>query len=110
MIFAFLIVKWGDGKISYENNPSNYDSSSGYYVDLGYNVGSLLGCDGKIIPWLRLSNVARADGEDSKTYDIFRTGLVYKPIDNVAFKLDFGTVTKESASTTDFNIGIGYNF
>jgi len=98
------------GKISYENNPSGYDSSSGYYLDLGYNIGSLLSCDGKIIPWIRLSNVARADGEASKTYDIFRTGVAYKPIETVAFKLDFGTVTKEDVSTTDLNIGIGYNF
>ena len=98
------------GKISYKNNPSGYDSSSGYYLDLGYNIGSLLSCDGKIIPWIRISNVARADGEASKTYDIFRTGLAYKPIETVAFKLDFGTVTKEDASTTDLNIGIGYNF
>ena len=117
------------GKISYENNPDGYDSSSGYYLDLGYNIGSLLGCDGKLIPWLRLSNVARADGVADKTYSIFRTGLTYKPIDNVAFKLDYGTVTqivdvisyssgntaigivtKEDVSTTDFNIGMGYSF
>jgi hypothetical protein len=101
------------GKISYKNNPSEYESSSGYYIDLGYDIASLIGLEGKLIPWFRLSNVARADGVDSKTYDIFRAGLCFKPINNVAFKLDFGKVTKASESdnpTNELNIGIGYNF
>lgn len=101
------------GKISYKNNPSGYDSSSGYYVDLGYDFASLIGQDGRLIPWFRFSNIARADNVDSKTYDIFRMGLCYKPINNVAFKIDFGKVTKASETdkpTIEINIGIGYNF
>jgi len=107
----YVVLEYG--KISYKNNPDGYDSSSGYYIDLGYNIGSLLGCEGKIIPWIRLSNVARADNIDSQTSAIFRTGLTFKPINNVAFKFDYGKVTIVSDSdnpTTEINFGIGYNF
>ena len=65
------------------------------------------------MPWVRFSNVARADGVDEKIYEIFKAGLTWKPIQNVAFKLDYGTVTKNSDPdnpTTQLNIGIGYNF
>ena len=117
------------GKISYENNPGkdvdddnndntdkvhyDIDSSSGYYLDLGYNIGSLLGCDGKLIPWVRMSYIAKGENIDALTYNIFRTGLTYKPINNIAFKLDYSTVTIKDAdfkATSDLNIGIGYNF
>lgn len=101
------------GKVSYTDNPSGYKSSSGYYLDLGYNIASMLNCDGTIMPWVRFSNVTRADGVDDKTYDILKAGLTWKPIQNVAFKLDYGTVTKKSDPenpTTQLNMGIGYNF
>jgi len=124
-----IVAVFEYGNISYENNSGkdvdddndsesakvHYDinSSSGYYLDLGYNVGSLLGCDGKLIPWIRISNIAKADDVDALTYSIFRTGLTYKPINNVAFKLDYGTTSIKDADfkpTTDLNIGIGYSF
>lgn len=124
-----IVVVFEFGKISYENNPGKYvdddnneitdkvhydiDSSSGYYLDLGYNVGSLLGYDGKIIPWVRFSNIAKGDNVDALTYKIFRTGLTYNPIHNIAFKLDYATVTIKDAdfkTTSELNIGIGYSF
>ena len=92
---------------------TSYKSSSGYYVDLGYNVASLMELDGTLIPWIRLSYIARADNREDQTTDIFRVGLCYKPINNVAFKFDYGIVTKASDTenpTTEINIGIGYNF
>ena len=42
-----------------------------------------------------------------------RFGLTWWPIDNVAFKMDYGTKTIKSDSdnpTTQINLGIGYNF
>ncbi|HJM96400.1 MAG TPA: hypothetical protein QF698_10030, partial [Candidatus Marinimicrobia bacterium] len=38
------------GNISYENNPSGYTSSGGYYLDLGYNVAGFVGLEGRLIP------------------------------------------------------------
>ena len=87
--------------------------SSGYYLDLGYNIGDLVNC-GKLIPWLRVSNVTRdAEAVDSsKNSDLMRFGLTWWPIDNIAFKLDYANVGNEASSdkTSELNIGIGYNF
>ena len=88
----------------------NYKSSSGYYFDLGYNIGSILGCEGKIISWIRSSNVSKVDNMDSQTSDIFRYGLTWWPINNIAFKADFGKVKVGDEETTEINIGFGYNF
>ena len=102
------------GKNSFEGN--NYTSplkiSSGYYLDIGYDLGSIL-TDNKLIPWLRVSNVSTDVDTDSKITDYMRLGLTWWPIDNIAFKMDYGTKTKKSDSdnpTTQINLGIGYNF
>jgi hypothetical protein len=84
-------------------------SSSGYYLDLGYNIGDMVGCN-KLIPWVRVSNVSKNDDVASKQTDYLRFGLTWWPINNVAFKSDFANVTNDGTTTTEFNIGIGYNF
>jgi hypothetical protein len=88
--------------------------SSGYYLDLGYNIGNMVNC-GKLIPWFRVSNVARnVDAVNSKNNsDFIRLGLTWWPINNIAFKLDYGKITTEATTnneSTEFNVGIGYNF
>ena len=87
-------------------------TSSGYYLDLGYNIGSYVNCN-KLIPWLRISNVSKNVDDDSKIEDYMRIGLTWWPIDNVAFKFDYGTITKKADPdnpTTQLNMGVGYNF
>ena len=81
--------------------------SSGYYFDLGYDVGSFIDC-GKLIPWFRTSSVSTDIEGDAK--EITRFGLTWWPIDNVAFKADYGTVKKGTSEDKEINIGIGYNF
>ena len=104
------------GSISYENNPLDYTSSGGYYLDLGYNVAGLVGLEGKLMPWLRVSDYNRGttDGtvNPDKHYSIQRFGLTYWPISNIAFKFDYGTHETESANDkkTLINVGLGYNF
>jgi len=104
------------GNISYENNPYNYTSSGGYYLDVGYNVAGLAGLDGKLMPWLRISDYNRGttDGivNPDKHYSIQRFGLTFWPISNVAFKFDYGTHKTESIDDSKklINVGIGYNF
>ena len=100
------------GNISYENNPSGYTSSGGYYLDLGYNVAGFVGLEGKLIPWFRYSDYNRGNDDADKHYTIQRFGLTYWPISNVAFKFDYGTHQTESADDvkTQINIGVGYNF
>ena len=100
------------GNISYENNPSGYSSSGGYYLDLGYNVAGFVGLEGKLIPWFRYSDYNRGNDDADKHYTIQRFGLTYWPISSVAFKFDYGTHQTESADDvkTQINVGVGYNF
>ena len=100
------------GNISYENNPSGYTSSGGYYLDLGYNVAELVGLEGKLMPWFRYSDYNRGNDDKGQHYTIQRFGLTYWPISNIAFKFDYGTHEKESdlEAETQINVGVGYNF
>ena len=100
------------GNISYENNPSGYTSSGGYYLDLGYNVAGFVGLEGRLIPWFRYSDYNRGNDNADKHYTIQRFGLTYWPISSVVFKFDYGTHQTESAADakTQINVGVGYNF
>jgi len=100
------------GNISYENNPSGYISSGGYYLDLGYNVAGFVGLEGRLIPWFRYSDYNRGNDNADKHYTIQRFGLTYWPISSVVFKFDYGTHQTESADDvkTQINVGVGYNF
>ena len=100
------------GNISYENNPDDYTSSGGYYLDLGYNVAGLVGLEGKLMPWFRYSDYNSGNDDKGRHYTIQRFGLTYWPISNIAFKFDYGSHKKESdeASKTQINVGVGYNF
>ena len=100
------------GNISYENNPSGYSSSGGYYLDLGYNVAEFVGLEGKLMPWFRYSDYNRGNDNADKHYTVQRFGLTYWPISSVAFKFDYGTHQTESADDvkTQINVGVGYNF
>ena len=100
------------GSISYENNPLEYTSSGGYYLDLGYNVAGLVGLEGKLMPWFRYSDYNRGNDDAGRHYTIQRFGLTYWPISNIAFKFEYGTHKTESAeeAITQINVGVGYNF
>ena len=100
------------GNISYENNPSGYTSSGGFYLDLGYNVAGFVGLEGRLIPWFRYSDYNRGNDNADKHYTIQRFGLTYWPISSVVFKFDYGTHQTESADDvkTQINVGVGYNF
>ena len=100
------------GLISYENNPLDYTSSGGYYLDLGYNVTDMVGFEGKLMPWFRYSDYNRGNDDTGQHYTIQRFGLTYWPISNIAFKFDYGTHKKESdfEAKTQINLGVGYNF
>ncbi len=107
---VLAVLEYGQNSFDASNIDNVNDwTSSGYYIDLGYNIGSFVNC-GKLIPWMRISNVAKNDDESSKQSDIQRFGLTWWPINDVAFKFDYGTVTTEDVSTTEINVGIGYKF
>ena len=83
---------------------SEIKSSSGYYLDLGYNVGSLLGWDNELYLWTRTSSYSRDDDGDAKDISLF--GITYKPANNISFKLEMG----ESGDSDVMRMGLGYMF
>jgi len=105
----YAVLEYGTVSFSGNNMVSPLKSSSGYYLDLGYDIGDMVGCN-KLIPWVRVSNVSKNDDMVSKQTDYLRFGLTWWPINNVAFKSDFANVTTDGVTTTEFNVGIGYNF
>ena len=105
----YAVMEYGTVSFSGNNMDAPLKSSSGYYLDLGYDIGGIVNCN-KLIPWMRISNVSKNDDDVSKQTDFMRFGLTWWPINDVAFKTDFANVTVEDIITTEFNIGIGYNF
>ena len=105
------------GNISYSTG--NIETSRGFYIDVGFNIGRLLNIESKIIPYFRFSDVNTAaktisGGDSEKQYHITQVlaGISFLPIDQVVFKLDYSEETIElgSVKTKLFNLGVGYMF
>ena len=109
---VMVVAEWGN--ISYTNHSVN--SSTGYYVDFGYNIGKMLNLDGKLYPWIRITDINPGVGHESenkKHYSKMMLGVIYKPINQIAFKLDYGIKTysnTEADESTLINLGVGYSF
>ena len=102
------------GNIAYTDN-ENADGTSGYYLDLGYNISEIVSCNGRLIPWFRYGNIQKdTDMTDIDAhYDVMKFGISYYPIEQITFKLDYGKNTypdQESKNVTLINMGIGYMF
>ena len=112
----YAIFEYGNINYDGTNYMPSYKSSGGYYLDLGYNIASIMNLKGKLMPWFRFSDYNRGidDGVVPRNhYTITRFGLTYWPIDQVAFKIDFGIKETEDADVDDIsqlNVGVGYNF
>ena len=105
------------GNISY--GEGNLEASSGFYADLGYNFGNIIGVKTKIIPFVRYTNYNTASstsfgGDSEKQYEKSKwmVGLNVLPISEVVFKIDYGeTEMKLSGNKVKyFNLGVGYMF
>lgn len=105
------------GQISYDGG--DLKKSQGYYVDLGYNVGSILQKQTEIIPWFRFTDynpanetVLGVDSEKANHVSKWMVGLTVKPIPMIAIKIDYGQSTIElgDEKTKILNIGVGYTF
>jgi len=105
------------GQINYEKG--KVKTSSGYYVELGYNFGSILDISTRIIPFIRYTNYNTA--ASVRTADFFNhsyqvskwmVGLSVKPIDEVVFKIDMSKKSfgRDEIKSNLFNLGIGYMF
>ena len=94
------------GMIGYTNNPDGIESSSGYYLDLGYDIGSLVGFsnESNLYLWMRTSTYNRDDNADAKEILLF--GAMYKPMNNISFKFEAGTAGDDDV----MRLGLGYMF
>ena len=98
-----IYARFENGTIDYDDNPSA-DSSSGWYVDLGYNLSDMVGCDGDLYLWTRTSSYSKDDDGDAKDISLF--GVMYKPLDNISFKFELG----EAGDDDVMRMGLGYMF
>lgn len=112
-----IIAVFEYGSITY--GAGNLEASRGYYADLGYNLSPLLNVSGELIPWVRLTSFNTAaqtssGGEEINSYNYSKwmTGLTFKPIKEVSFKLDYSVKTNalSNEETTAINLGAGYHF
>ena len=93
-----VITEFGQINYGEPEAVSNVSSARGYYIDLGYDLRSVLALKGQLIPWFRYSDVntaASTDGSDENLVSDHHTtewlvGLQFKPISDVVFKLDYG--------------------
>ena len=100
------------GMIDYSNNLWDdgtgtlveTESSSGYYLDLGYNIAHMVGCDGDIYVWMRNSSYNKDDNDDATDISLF--GVTLKPLDNISFKLEMGSKNNDDV----MRMGLGYMF
>ena len=94
------------GMINYTDNPDGVESSSGYYVDLGYDIADLIGCgeDTNLYLWMRNSSYKKDDAGDAKDISLF--GVTYKPMNNLSFKFEVGTAGDDDV----MRMGLGYMF
>ena len=117
-----MYARLENGKIDYDNNPSA-ESTSGYYLDLGYNIADLVGCDDKdLYVWTRTSSYNKDDDDVTTENNISLFGVTFKPADNIAFKLEMGThekwddfdddpLTAKTKGDVDvMRMGLGYMF
>ena len=100
-----MYARMEHGSIDYDNNPSGVESTSGYYLDLGYNVADMVGCDGDLYLWTRTSEYDKDDDANSTT-EISLFGVTFKPLENIAIKFETG----EKNGGDIMRMGLGYNF
>ena len=89
-----------------EGSILEYESSSGYYFDLGYDIAPLIGCgdETNLYLWTRMSSYNRDDNADAKDITLF--GVTYKPTNNISFKFETGTAGDDDV----MRVGLGYMF
>ena len=82
------------------------ESSSGYYLDLGYDIASLVGCgdESNLYLWMRTSAYNKDDNDTANEITLF--GVTYKPMNNISFKFETGT----SGDDDVMRVGLGYMF
>ena len=111
----FIIGEYG--QINYKQG--KLKKSSGFYLDIGYNINSHINVKWEVIPFVRYSHYNTAASvrnnpglEDKYNISKWMAGLSIKPIPQIAVKFDYAvrTIKSNNEKTELFNVGIGYMF
>ncbi len=103
---------------SFVGDQSVGEQQFGYYGEIGYNTLSTLATEHELIPYLRYERFDTqyrvpvgfaANPANDVTVTTF--GVSYKPILNVALKLDYNWIENEARTgVNQFNIALGFMF
>lgn len=105
------------GNISYSEG--EVETSMGYYIDLGYNIGSFFNTEFEIYPFVRYTEYNTASktltGEDSEKENKVSKimgGISILPVPQVVIKFDYARRLSgvDEVQTNMFNVGVGYMF
>jgi hypothetical protein len=101
-------------------NQSIGEQLDGYYVELGYDVMSVVrpGSQQSLEPFVRYESYdtqaqvpSGFSSDPANDVDSVTFGLAYKPIDNIVFKVDYQDYDNGSHDATDFfHVGMGFIF
>jgi len=98
------VFEWATG--NFDNGTVDW-TSNGYYLDFGYNLGDMIGMEGKtLMPWFRTSTYTKDDSNSDNDVDVTLFGVTYKPNSDVSIKFETG----EEGGSDVMRMGIGYMF
>ncbi len=115
--FNNIIGSFEIGQITFDDYAIK--NALGYYFEIGYNVAALTDWSTEVIPWFHWTDYNTAndtqtggDSEKEHHYSKWMVGVSVKPIDQIAFKIDYGILTHQfdDSQTKQLNIGAGYMF
>ena len=85
-------------------------SGSGYYFHLGYNVGSLLREDCKLVPWFGMESYDVNDSGTKVPITHTKMGITWWPTDKISFKMDYDMKDDNDKKSNTLSMGVGYMF
>ena len=92
-------------------------NAMGYYMQLGYNVASMMGWDNcKLAPWFGMGMYDHDDTDDVGSKSTTQFGLTWWPTDQIAWKVDYTMDMTKAAEGSDdsklntLSMGVGYMF
>ena len=85
-------------------------SGTGYYFHLGYNVGSLLREDCKLVPWFGMESYDVNDSGTKVPITHTKIGITWWPTNKISFKMDYDMKDDNDKKSNTLSMGVGYMF
>ena len=85
-------------------------SGTGYYFHLGYNIGSLLREDCKLVPWFGMESYDVNDSGTKVPITHTKIGITWWPTNKISFKMDYDMKDDNDKKSNTLSMGVGYMF